>query len=164
MALDIGALFGAYSAGTKELLRRAGLPETLYADAPGAAPAAPPTPAQAAAAAAPGPSQAGGKTGMSPQEQYLQAAAKYAANRPGGWAGLLEARAAANTGRRFGAVQGVTAQPGSSTGNALERLLRVASTGPRAGQAFQSFERGGQQFHVYFDPKTGKRQVIGLSR
>lgn len=156
--LNIAELLGSYSQGMKALLAAAGLPQSQYdlenPATASTAPAAGGAPATSAAAPA--------SPAMSPQQQFLQAAAKFGAHRKGGFNGLLEARAAANTGRRFGAAQGPTVLPGASTGSAAERLLQVAAQGPRAGQAFQSFQQGGRESHVYYDPKTGRRQVITL--
>lgn len=47
-------------------------------------------------------------------------------------------------------------------GKAASIAFRNQTSNPRAGQVFQTFKLGGQTYHVYVDPKTGRRQVFRL--
>jgi hypothetical protein len=152
MALDIAQLVQSYNAGTRALLKAAGLPESMFGDQ--AAGAAVPTqtpqpPARSAAAVA------------TPQAQFLQGAARYAAKR-GGRPGLLEALAQKRSpllrNGKLSAPVSVVQNPAG--GNAVEQLLHIAQHGPRAGQAFQDFDLGGGTHrHVYYD-RRGRRTVV----
>jgi hypothetical protein len=130
MPLDIGALLGSYSAGTKALLAAAGLPQQLYADAP----------SQNGTGGTPAPAAAQAVAATSPQTaaQYLAAASRYATGKHASqdFLGGPQMRGRLGFGGRRPAPQ-LELTPGA----------QVYDLG------------GGKTAHVYIDPKTGKRSV-----
>lgn len=155
--LDIGQLVQAYNAGTRALLKAAGLPESMYAD-PAVQAAVPPA---AAVAAAPAAKKKGRP--LTAAERFVSNAGKYRQSH-GGQLGLIEQLAMRHSPQvnvKRGTVTGpISVVQNPSGANPLERVTRTNA----AGQVFQEYDLGGgQAAHIYYGP-GGTRQVKKFRR
>jgi hypothetical protein len=79
--------------------------------------------------------------------------------------GLQQWSRGGRTGDRIGSLLGAQQQLDTSQ-QGLAAALKVNQSGnARAGRAFQTYDLGhGRMAHVYYDPKTGRRQVVKFQR